>query len=49
MHTFWSRNLEGIGHLEDKGIDGKIIPEWILREVGWEGVDCIHLVWYKDQ
>jgi hypothetical protein len=27
---FWLENLKGRDHLEDKGVDGKIILEWIL-------------------
>jgi hypothetical protein len=27
---FWSENLKGGDNLEDPGIDGKIILEWIL-------------------
>jgi hypothetical protein len=31
MHTlFWLENLKGGGHLEDLGIDGRIIVEQIL-------------------
>jgi hypothetical protein len=31
MHTkFWLKNLKGQDHLEDLGIDGNIISEWIL-------------------
>jgi hypothetical protein len=22
-------------HLEDQGLDGRMISEWILREIGW--------------
>jgi hypothetical protein len=33
MHTiFWFENLEGRDHLEDLGVDGKIISEWILGQ-----------------
>jgi hypothetical protein len=39
-------NLKGRDHLEDLGIDGKIILEWIT---GWEGVDWMHLVQDRDQ
>jgi hypothetical protein len=28
-------NQKGRDHLEDLGIDGKIILEWILWETGW--------------
>jgi hypothetical protein len=33
MHKlFWLENLMGRDHLEDLGVDGKIILEWILRK-----------------
>jgi hypothetical protein len=35
MHTiFWLENLKGRDHLEDLGVDGRIIFEWILRKYG---------------
>jgi hypothetical protein len=37
-------NLKGRDHSEDIGVDGRIMLEWILPEIGWEGVDWIHLV-----
>jgi hypothetical protein len=31
MHTkFWSKNLKGRDLLEDLGIDGMVVLEWIL-------------------
>ena len=31
---------EGRNHLEDPGLNGKMILKWILREVGWgHGLD----------
>jgi len=44
MHTeFWFENMKGRDHLEDLGIDGIIIIRMDLREMGWEGVDWMHL------
>jgi hypothetical protein len=35
MHTiFWLEKLMGTDHLEDLGIDEKIILDWILRKQG---------------
>jgi len=36
MHKiFWLENLEGRDHLEDQGVIGKIILEWMLGK--WYG------------
>jgi hypothetical protein len=35
----WSENLKGRDHLEDLGIDGRIISEWILEKKGSCGLD----------
>jgi hypothetical protein len=33
MHTkYWSENLKGTEHLEDVGIDRRIILNWILEK-----------------
>ena len=33
MHTgFWWGNFREIDHLEDTGVDGKIILRWIFRK-----------------
>jgi hypothetical protein len=42
-YRFWSDNLKGRDHLEDLGVDGRIILEWILEKLVWEVVDSIHL------
>jgi hypothetical protein len=47
--VFWLENLNGRDQLEDLGIGGEIILEWILGEIGWEGVDWIHVAQARDQ
>jgi hypothetical protein len=42
-YIFRSENLKGRYHLEDVGLDRKIILEWILREIWWESVNWMHL------
>jgi hypothetical protein len=42
---FWWENLRGTDHLEDPGVDGKIIIRWIFRkwvEAAWTG-----LIWLR--
>jgi len=49
MHTiFWLENLTVGFHLEDVGIDGRIILEWMF-EKEWRGVDWMHLAQDRDQ
>jgi alpha-glucosidase (family GH31 glycosyl hydrolase) len=39
MHTkFWWENMKGKDYLGDLGIDNIKLD---LKEIGWEGVDCI--------
>jgi hypothetical protein len=41
MHTiFWPGNLKVRDHLEDLGVDGRIILEWILWKYGKCGMDA---------
>jgi len=48
LHDKLRRPLETSDHLEDLGVDGKIILEWILGKQ-WEGMDWIHLTRDRDQ
>jgi hypothetical protein len=50
MHTiFWLENLKGRDFLEDLDIDGESSIIMYRRELGWEGVDWIHLAQDRDQ
>ena len=43
MHIgFWWGNLSERDHLEDLGVDGRIILEWTLKEIkrGGRGLHC---------
>jgi len=40
---FWCRNLKERDHLEDPGVNGRIILRWIFRIWDMEGIDCIVL------
>jgi hypothetical protein len=41
--------VKGRDHSKDLDVDGRIILEWILGKMGWEGVNWIHLVQERDQ
>jgi hypothetical protein len=43
VHTgFWRGDLRDRGHLEDLGVDGRIILKWFLKK--WDGgMNCIDL------
>jgi hypothetical protein len=50
MHTeFCLESLKRRNHLDDTGIDRRIILKMDLRDIGWEGVDWIHLAQNTDQ
>jgi hypothetical protein len=35
--------------LENLGVDGRIILEWIVKQMGWEGVDWVDLAQDRDR
>jgi hypothetical protein len=45
---FWWRNLRERDHLEDPGLDGKIILRWIFRK-WFGGMDWIELARERDR
>jgi len=46
---FWLGNFRERDHLEDLGVDGRIILSWIIQEVGCEGTEWIHLAQDRDR
>ena len=43
MHTeFWLGILREIYHLEDVGVDGKVILKWIFKNEGLNWTDLAH-------
>jgi len=41
--------VKGRDHLEDVGVDGRMILEWICNEITWERVAWINLAWKRNQ
>jgi hypothetical protein len=46
---FWWESLKEKDDLEDRGINGRLVLEWILGKIGWNGVEWIHLAQDRDQ
>jgi len=50
MHTrFWCEDPKERDHLEDLGIDGRIILKFVFKDFGHESVDWICLAQDTDQ
>ena len=45
---FWWGNLRGSDHLEDLGVDGRIILKWIFKKYNG-GMDWVDLVQDRDR
>ena len=45
---FWRKNLNETDHLEDLGIDGRILSKWILKTWNEEAMDSINLAHDRD-
>jgi hypothetical protein len=46
---YWWENQKEGDHWEDQDVGGWTILKWILREVGWDGMDWIGLAQDRDQ
>jgi hypothetical protein len=49
MYTgFWWESPKEKDHLKDQGVDGRMRVKMDLREIGWGGVEWIHLAQDRD-
>ena len=47
---FWWGDMRGGDHVQDPGVDGRIILRWIFKkEVGWGVMDWIDLAQDRDR
>jgi hypothetical protein len=50
MHIgYWWERQKVRDHWVDLDVGGLTIVKWILRDIGWDCVDCIDLVQDRDQ
>jgi hypothetical protein len=50
MHVgYWWESQKERDHWEDQDVGGWTISKWILREIGWDGVDWIDRAQDRDQ
>jgi hypothetical protein len=50
MHIgYWWESEKERDHWEDQYVGGWAILKWILREIGWDGVDWIDMAQDRDQ
>jgi hypothetical protein len=49
IQGFGGGNLRERDQLGNPDVDGRIIIRWIFKEVGWRGMDWIHLAQDRDR